>query len=283
MTKEDLQKVSELDLLEELQERGFYVARTPQNQRGKTFKGDLTRWGGNTLKFGVVSDTHLGSKYQQLTHLASFYSLLARRKIKTVFHCGDLVDGEKMYRGQEYEIFVHGADAQMNYAVSFYPSRKGITTYAISGNHDQSFFKSAGYNIVKGICERRDDMVYMGDDVAMIEEGEVPIKIMLMHGRSGVPYARSYRIQKVVEQLSSENKPHFLFLGHYHVPNLTPGYRNVESVQMPCFQAQTPYLVAKGLQPSVGGVIVTVCTDKKGIAKVTYESVPFYESIKGDF
>ena len=269
------------EVVQELQDRGYFIARTPLARRGKTHKSDLSRWSGEKYRFGIVTDTHLGSRYQQVSHLYSFYALCARRRIDTILHCGDLVDGERMYRGQEYEIFVHGYDAQLAYACDVYPKRKNIKTLMISGNHDQSFVKSAGANIVRAFCARRDDITYLGDDWAVVQFGNV--QVALFHGRGGVAYARSYRGQKVIEQLAPEQKPNMLFMGHYHVPCHLPGYRNVEMLQLGCFQSQTPYLVGKGLYPFVSGVIVTIQEDEGGIAKVLYEWVPFYEMKKDDY
>jgi predicted phosphodiesterase len=278
---ETLKKVDIRDILREIQSRDYFVARTPLGKSGLTYDIDLKRWASGKFKFGVVADTHLCSKHQQLTALKAFYRLCQRRKIDIVLHCGDIVSGERMYRGWEYENFVFGGTSQRNYAVSHYPKVKGITTKIISGNHDQSFMKTSGYNVVQAICEQREDLHYLGDDLAFLNIEN--IKIALMHGRGGVAYARSYKSQKIVEQFSSENKPHFLFLGHYHVPSHIPGYRNVEVIQMSCFQSQTPYLVAKGLMPHVAGLIVTVQPDDSGMASVTYEWIPFYKHIKNDF
>jgi predicted phosphodiesterase len=270
------------EILKEIQQRGYYVARTPETRRGQTFIGDLSRWTGAKYTFAVVADTHLGSKYQQITHLNTFYSICAKRRIPLVLHVGDLTEGNgKMYRGQVYEMFAQGADAQRDYVVNNYPKRKGITTYVISGNHDQSFIKTDGYNIVMAICQQRTDMVYIGDDVAYYMLGN--IKIMLAHGTSGNAYAVSYKSQKLVEALPGGEKPHLLFLGHYHNPNIIPGYRNVETVQMPAFQASTPYMRAKGLHSFVAGLIVTIQEDKSGLAKVIYEMIPFYVHKKDDF
>jgi predicted phosphodiesterase len=269
------------ELLKEVQGRGYYIAKTPLTNSGQTFKGDLKRWGGNTYKFGVVSDTHMASRYQQLTALWDFYRLLGRKHIDTCFHCGDLVDGEGVYRGQLYETFVHGADGQSEYAVANYPKVKGVQTHLIAGNHDLSFMETSGTNVARAVCKTREDMTYLGDYLAYIEVGAV--KIALMHGAGGNAYARSYKIQKIVEQFSSENKPHMLFLGHYHTPNITPGYRNCESVQMSAFQAQTPYLARKGLQPWIAGLIVTIQTDSSGLSKVNYEWIPFYLPKRNDF
>ncbi len=276
-----LSEVETRELLKAIQGRGYYIAKTPVSQAGQTFKGDLTRWSGRKYRWGVVADTHLCSRYQQLTHLWDFYRICGRRKIDTVFHCGDIVDGERIYRGQEYELFVHGADGQTDYAVAHYPNVKGIRTRMISGNHDASFMSTAGYNVAKRIAALRADITFIGDYLAFITVDI--LKVALMHGHGGVPYARSYRIQKVVEQLSSDNKPHFLFLGHYHVPNITPGYRNVEAVQMACFQSQTPYMATRGLQPHIAGLIVEVQVDDNGLAKVKYEWIPFYRAKKDDY
>jgi hypothetical protein len=191
------------------------------------------------------------------------------------------VDGEKMYRGQEYELFLHGADAQVEYATQNYPRYKGIQTKVILGNHDESFWKNAGVNVVKDICNQRDDMDYLGDYLAYVEIGG--IKVGMMHADGGVAYSRSYKPQKIVEQLSPESKPHMLFIGHWHVTCYIPHYRNVEAYSMGAFQSQTPYLTRKGLFPNIGGVIVEVTTDETGIKSVKSEWIPFYVPIKNDY
>jgi hypothetical protein len=140
---------------------------------------------------------------------------------------------------------------------------------------------TAGYNVAKRIASERSDITFLGDYLAFVTVDI--LKIALMHGHGGVAYARSYKIQRTTEQLSSDNKPHFLFLGHYHVPNITPGYRNVEAVQMSCFQSQTPYMATRGLQPFVAGLIVEVQVDDVGLAKAKYEWIPFYHHKKNDF
>jgi len=128
------QKMSVAGLLAEVKAKGYFVSKVPPSRSGLKFKADLKRWKGNVYRFGVISCTHLGSKYQQISHLHSFYGLCKKEGVYTVFHCGDVVDGEKIYRGMEYELFAHGADQQVDYAVKFYPRVEGIVTKAISGN-----------------------------------------------------------------------------------------------------------------------------------------------------
>jgi len=52
---------------------------------------------------------------------------------------------------------------------------------------------------------------------------------------------------------------------------------------MSCFQAQTPYLAAKGLYPFVAGLIVTVQIDGLGLSSVNYEWIPFYRIVTNDY
>lgn len=281
MDIENLSNLSNRELLDEIEGRGFFVSKVPPTVSGKTFSVDVKKMAGNKYRFGVISCTHIGSKYQQLTHLHTFYNVCKKRGVDTILHCGDLIDGEKIYRGQEYELFLHGADAQRDYAISNYPKIKGIQTKVILGNHDESFYRTSGLNIVKAISESRDDIDYLGDYLAYIDMAG--IKVAIMHSGGGVAYSRSYKPQKIVEQLAPEAKPHMLFIGHWHVACYIPHYRNCETYSIGSFQAQTPFLTRLGLFPNIGGVIVEVVTDSTGIKSVKSEWVPFYVPIKNDF
>lgn len=281
MNVEKLDKATNKELLEELKGRGFFVSKVPPTNSGKMFTADVKRMSGNKYRFAVISCTQIGSKYQQMTHLHTFYQICKRRGVDTVLHCGDLVDGERVYRGHEYSLFLHGADAQADYTVENYPRVKGIKTLVIMGNHDEAFWVNGGTNVVKDICSRRDDMEYLGDYLAYVNIGS--IKVALMHGSGGVAYSRSYKLQKIVEQLAPESKPHMLFVGHWHVQCHVPAYRNVEAFMMGCFQSQTPYLTRGALFPNIGGLIVEVVADETGMKSIKSEWIPFYVPIKNDY
>ena len=279
MNTKTIDNASNGALLKEIENRGYFASKIPPQKTNKVFRGEIKT--GKRYKFGVLADTQMGSMYQQMTHLHSFYKMCEEEKVDAMFHAGDVVDGEKVYRGQEYELFIHGADAQRDYAIKNYPSIKGVKTYMISGNHDASFWSVSGYNVVQAICEARDDLVFLGDNYATYMIGA--IKIALMHGAGGVVYARSYKLQKIIEQISPENKPHMLFLGHYHCEDIQPMYRNVVGIQLPCFQSQTPYLARGGLYPELGGWIIEFGVNDKGFTDIVYRDKPFYVPIKKDY
>jgi len=216
-------------------------------------------------RIGLVSDTHLGSKYQQLSLLHDAYAHFDELDVDAIFHAGDIVDGVDMYRGQHQELFLHNAEEQRKYAEENYPRSKkhGLKTYIIGGNHDYSFYKQNGYDIVEHICEHRDDMVYRGWFNAQFNFKGV--EVGLRHPSGGVAYARSYHIQKHIENLtgfiqSTKGAPPALMIfGHWHVPIHLPSYMGVDAISMPCFQAATPaYLIPKGLMPTVGYAVAEI-------------------------
>lgn len=278
-------QVSEETMLEHLLAKGYQLVKEPQVEK-RSFKMDTSRFKGEKVVLGVVSDTHLGSKFQQLTFLNSAYDYFAENGITDVLHAGDMVAGNgRVYRGQVYELFRQGADEMVDYAVEHYPKRKGITTHIISGNHDLSFLSSDGIDVVRAIARQREDLNYLGHYSAMIEIGK--LKIGLHHGEGGVAYARSYKLQKLIEQLSPDNKPHLFLLGHYHTTCELPMYRNVYGIMLPCFEDQTPYLIRKGLYPEIGFYTIEVTMNpvdrKDGTTGFRMEFHPFFVPRKNDY
>ena len=251
-----------------------------QNQDPERHDG---KWDGTeTIKFAIIGDTQIGSKYAQLTYLHNFYDLCAEQGIKNVYHTGDITDGLKMRPGHEYELYEVSADEMRDDVVKNYPKREGITTHFITGNHDASIYKHVGYDIGQAIAFLRPDMHYLGRDCAVINLTP-NCTLELRHPWDGTAYALSYKIQKMIEAMESDSKPNILAVGHYHKAEYL-FYRNVHALQTGCFQGQTPFTRGKGISVHMGGWIVTIRVDKNGyIQGFAPEYVPYYYSIKDDY
>ena len=97
-----------------------------------------------------------------------------------------MVEGTgNQYRGQRFEMFIHGADAMVEYTVDNYPRVRGMRTMVIGGSHDYSFYKSDGIDVLKAIAAKRDDISYLGMSGAFVQFGKV--KVYMMHPSGGVP------------------------------------------------------------------------------------------------
>jgi len=273
-----MEKVKLNELLEEVAKRGFISTRK-ELLVDRTYKF-ARRF--KPFKIGIVSDTHIGSTCQQITLLHEAYKIMKAEGVKRVFHAGDMIEGNgKLFRGQVYEMFLHGADTMVDYTIKNYPRVEGMTTYIIGGSHDYSFYRDDGTDVLRRIADERPDIKYLGMFGAYLKFGR--ISAYLMHGGGGVAYARSYKMQKIIEQFPPEKKPHILFLGHYHVECHLPTYRNVAGFQLPCFQTQTNYLMAKGLFPEIGFLILEITPNAKGIFKYRTEWYSFYVPVKRDY
>lgn len=251
-----------------------------QNQEPKQHE---RKWNGDrVLKFAIVGDTQMGSKYTQLTYLQDFYDICQIEGITDVYHTGDITDGLKMRIGHEYELYQNSADGQLNDVIKNYPMREGITTHFITGNHDAALYKQVGMDIGKAISAARPDLHYLGRDCAVVNLTP-NCTLELRHPWDGTAYALSYKIQKMIEAMEADSKPNILAVGHYHKAEYL-FYRNVHCLQTGCFQSQTPYTRGKGISVQLGGWLVTIHVDKSGsIWRFAPEFVPYYKSIKDDY
>ncbi len=227
------------------------------------------------IKFALIGDTHIGSLYAHTDALAGFYGLAVDVGCEAVYHAGDVLDGHRVYRGQEFELRDVGMDAQVARLAGL--DLPKIETRFVTGNHDQSFKTAAGAHVGKAIEAARPDFRFLGEEQARVKwqtpAGEY--SLMLIHPGGGSSYALSYRPQKIVESLGGGTKPDMLAIGHYHKAEWMPSYRNVCAVQCGTFQKQTPFMGRQGLAAHVGGWIIDV-TVGNGHNVVKGEFVAFY-------
>jgi predicted phosphodiesterase len=240
---------------------------------------------GNTIRFGLIGDTHIGSFYERIDALTEFYQHLAAEKITTCLHAGDIMDGCKMYRGQEFELYAHGYDAQERALADKWPDTK-VHTYFITGNHDYSFTKQIGMKVGEKLEKVIPNSTFVGTDSATVElmagNGQ-SVRVGLTHPGGGTAYAISYKSQKQAEAIPGGMKPDILGIGHYHKADYLPMFRNIHIFQSGCFQSQTPFMAAKPTPAHVGGWIVeaTVGDRENLVSRIRSEFIAFYEPDSG--
>ena len=212
------------------------------------------------LKLLLISDTHLCSKYDRLDILRYLYAKAEDEGVKHILHSGDFTDGRSNRPEQVYELKEHSFQGQVDYCVDKYPKFSG-KTYAIQGNHDNWWYKSNGSEILKPISKAREDIVYLGSDVADLKIGK--LKVRLFHGQGGIAYAKSYKIQKYLDTIPINEKPDILQTGHIHQAFY---YKqdNTHCFQTSCLEDQTPYCRGLGLANDKSCWWVDVQFDDKG-------------------
>jgi len=212
------------------------------------------------LRLLLISDTHLCSKYDRIDILRYLYDKAERDGVKHVLHSGDFTDGRSTRPEQVYELKEPSYEGQVQYCIDKYPTFSG-KTYVIQGNHDDWWYKSTGSEIVKTIAQQRDDLCYLGPDVADLKIGK--LKIRLFHGSGGGAYAKSYRIQKYLDTIPMDERPDILQTGHIH-QSFYMKQDNTHCFQTSCLEDLTPYCRSKGFPNDRSCWWVDVEFDNKG-------------------
>ena len=212
------------------------------------------------LKLLLISDTHLASKYDRLDILNYLYDEADKKSVNYVLHSGDLTEGLSGRPQQLYELKEASYTGQRDYVIDKYP-KTDIPTYVIAGNHDQWWIKQCGADICRDISNNREDLIYLGSDCEDLKIGK--LRIRLYHGTGGGAYAKSYKLQKYLDSVPMEERPHILQTGHIHQAfYMKQG--NTHCFQTSCLQDQTPYERSKGLSNDKSCWWVDVYMDNKG-------------------
>ena len=213
-------------------------------------------WDKGRLKFALVSDTHLGNKQSAKKELSDFYKKAWDEWVEAFIHCGDLVDGTgNVFKGQVYELENVGYDEQLKTAVNDYPYYWDIKTYVVGWNHDESFLKENWANIIKNIAHLRDDIIDMWFYDARIKLNGVDINAH--HWGGNMSYAKSYKPQKLIENIDTRNQPDIFASGHWH-DALYMAYRNIHSFLPWAFLKQNLLAKRFNLGTTIWGWIVEV-------------------------
>ena len=214
------------NIVEQLKDDGIYIinqGETKESVSDKDFKTDDN----NEFRFLLISDTRLGSKYEQLSELNNLYQIANNLGIKNVIHCGNLSAGLYSIKSPYANTnFIDDTQGQIDYIVNNYPYIEGITTYFITGKTDNEHLSKKGINIGRRIEQARPDMKYLGNTSCRVNIDKATM--MLLNSKLSKTYTVSYRIQQHVDSFRSEDKPDILlYAGHLQMENLT--YRGIHT------------------------------------------------------
>lgn len=224
------------------------------------------------LKLLLISDTHLGSKYDHLDILRYLYQNAEDKGVNYVLHSGDLTEGLSGRPQQLYELREASYTGQRDYTIDKYP-KSDIPTYFIAGNHDQWWIRQCGSDICRDISNNRPDLHYLGSDCEDLKIGK--LRLRLYHGKGGSSYAKSYKLQKYLDAIPSDELPHILQTGHIH-NSFYMKQGKTHCFQTSCLQDLTPFARSLGFSSDKSCWWLDVYMDNNGNpAKITQELETF--------
>lgn len=212
------------------------------------------------VKLLLISDTHLGNKYDRLDILRYLYDKADKNGTNYVLHSGDLTDGLSTRPEQIYQLKETSYDGQRDYVIDKYP-KSDIPTYLVAGNHDLWWYKKCGADICRDIANHREDIHYLGSECEDLQIGK--LKIRMFHGIGGSAYAKSYKLQKYLDSIPMDERPHILQTGHIHQAFYMKQGKT-HCFQTSCLQDMTPYERSMGFSNDKSCWWVSVNMDDKG-------------------
>ena len=232
---------------------------------------------GTHIKFGFLTDTHIGSIFFKPELLESCFKEFKKEGCEFVCHSGDITEGLSKRDGTIYELTHLGFDKQKSYAVELL-SQWDKKMYLIDGNHDRFFLKNANVGAIIGsdIAKELPDAEFLGHDEGDILLKDGKVKIKLWHGEDGNSYATSYRVQKIIESFTGGQKPNLLLCGHTH-KQVQLFERHIHAVSGGSICLQTSFMRRKRLAAHPGFWILDIWVSNTGISKLQSCWYPFYQ------
>lgn len=280
--RQAINALEEQNIIVEGFENGIQLAKSIRPTE-KPFEIDIHKHGEEEFVIGVTADNHIGSKYERLDVLNALYDRFQDYGVKTVYNCGNWIDGEASFN--KYEVYVHGVNDQIRNFLEKYPQRKGITTYYITGDDHEGWYVQREHIDIGQYLEDeahrigRDDLVNLGylERDIVYRKGKGQSVIRIIHAGGGSAYATSYTSQKYAESLQGGEKPSIVLVGHYH--KFEYGYpREIHILQPGATVDQTPFLRKKRIQTHLGGCVLWIKQNDLGIfTSVKVEWIPFFD------
>ncbi|GEM_PF-6703641 len=216
------------------------------------------------VRFGVVSDTHFGSRRVNMAALKAAYHYFQREGIHHVIHAGNILAGTVP---SEYKVDLQreGLEAQLDSFFKGYPKYDGITTHFLLGHRDHNFHRE-NLDPAKLIQERRSDFSYLGDLEADLifnpEGGRKPFVIRVTNDKLYYTYSVSYQPQKKLENMAGGERPDIWLIGGAQ-QSWKSRYQGVEIVKLPGLQNQTSRMRHRAYSCHVGFTLMEVVARDK--------------------
>ena len=106
----------------------------------------------------LISDIHLGSKFERLDLLNKIYDYCIKKDIHIIINTGDLIDGINFGNDKKLNTFPE----QIDYLLKKYPFDKNIINFICLGNHDYDSLHNSGQDLSTNLYNYRHDLISLG-------------------------------------------------------------------------------------------------------------------------
>jgi hypothetical protein len=209
----------------------------------------------------LSADWHLGSFGFSQIALENMIKNVKEHGVKHIVVAGDFYQGRGVHRLELEDCKSLSVDEQEAWgleAVDQFPSN--VQFHTICGNHEEKIKASihVGHDMLLATAKQRANFAYYGH-IAKFNLNK-KFTMMVIHTSGGLTYAKTYRPERVFDQLLE--RPNFLVTGHMHQLFAVGRPPNVIVSQAGTLQRENSYLLNKGVTAQVGYMILHEFTDE---------------------
>ena len=216
---------------------GIYLLNQGDRKYQNDYEYSFSSGTDHSMKFLVISDTRLGSKFAQKSILNELYLYANKQGINHVIHAGNITEGlYKMSNNMIDTLVAKDTLSQAKYVIENYPYIEGMKTYFITGKKDQTHLITNKIDIGRQISNGRDDLIYIGNNRCKVYIDNV--EMLLLSRKNRKTYTQSYRAQKLIDAMRSEDKPDIILYGGLLQAEKYQ-YRDVKVMSIPSLCATT--------------------------------------------
>lgn len=203
-----------------------------------------------TFKLCLLSDTHLGSKFDQISSLETIYNKGEKIGVDYYLHAGDFFEGfinnsHEFKRSLRHQT----VDQQIEYAYNNYP-HSPKPTLIINGNHEEETRRKTKVDMLEELTKLRNDIIYLNNTKSNIQMGK--LRIMMMHTNTTNRSMKEKIIKKDIDKYPLNATPKIVITGHTHNRSYTL-YKGTHIFQVPSLMScRDPKLYTNG--PEENGV-----------------------------
>lgn len=203
-----------------------------------------------TFKLCLLSDTHLGSKFDQISSLETIYNKGEKIGVDYYLHAGDFFEGfinnsHEFKRSLRHQT----VDQQIEYAYNNYP-HSSKPTLIINGNHEEETRRKTKVDMLEELTKLRNDIIYLNNTKSNIQMGK--LRIMMMHTNTTNRSMKENIIKKDIDKYPLNATPKIVITGHTHNRSYKL-YKGTHIFQVPSLMScRDPKLYTNG--PEENGV-----------------------------
>ena len=233
----------------------------------------------NKFTFLVLSDTHIGNVYENMSLVNNLYKYAEEHNIKYVLHLGDMVEGSSLKENNDARIKRNTLQEQVDYLTRYYPKYDSINTLYILGNHDNRW-RNEGIDISKIIDNRRYDMHCLGYKNSKITIGG---RNILLHHPFTIE--RDEKYDEEIKRLYSESYFDLILRGHTHHNGIYINRANSIVVHVPaCYNSPTrKYTGAYAVTLKNYELELTQLIIDSNVDEISHIKFPFFDNANDNY